>query len=348
MRRSHRCYAFIAPIIKGMRNGTFSTVASGLSLRECSVGEIQLKISLIDYNGKYQNNANLALRKIKAYYSALGHEIGFGLSNPDKIFVSKVFQDNGYQTDIGGQTCNDIEFGGPGYDVTKLLPPEIEHTCPDYEGLGFSMGRTSWGCPRKCEFCMTWRMEGTKTIEHSPFDEFVRHDKVLLYDANFLNSPKCIEKIQTILDNNWKVSFNQGLDLRLMTAKIARKLASVKYYDFDFRDRRLYFAWDLMKNEKTILRGLKTILKFIPARHLMIYILCGFDTSFEEDRYRFEKLKNLGVDPYVMLYNHTQEPQLGAFARYVNRRVYKVCSWEDYDDPRKTTKIPEQPPLKLK
>lgn len=32
-----------------------------------------------------------------------------------------------------------------------------------------------------------------------------------------------------------------------------------------------------------------------------------------------------------MPYNRRRDdPWLNAFARYVNRRVFKVCSWEDY------------------
>jgi hypothetical protein len=48
----------------------------------------------------------------------------------------------------------------------------------------------------------------------------------------------------------------------------------------------------------------------------MFYILVGYNTSFEDDVYRCEKLRSLGVQPYVMRYQ--KAPNLNALARWVN------------------------------
>jgi len=284
-----------------------------------------LRINLIDENSKFKDNANLALRKIKAYYKAKGQIIDFNLSDPDITYISQVFPNNGKEFKIERYSEN-VEIGGPGYDVKKLLSPEIEHTCPDYDGLNFSMGRTSWGCPRKCPFCMTWRMEGTKTIEHSEFDEFVRHNKIILFDANFLKSPNKIKKLERIIDEGWRVSFTQGLDIRLINSNIAELLRELKTRDYKFKENRIYFAWDRLCDEKTILRNLQLLIDSgVKPSRLMFYVLTGFDTTLDEDIYRFKKLIEYDVDPFIMIYNNRRDiPEIRHWGRYVNKRFYKA------------------------
>ena len=160
---------------------------------------------------------------------------------------------------------------------------------------------------------------------------FIKHTKVLLIDNNFLASRKCIGKLNHFIDNKIKVCFNQGLDIRLITKEIADVLAKVKYYDLKFNRRRLYFAWDEMGYEKHVLDGIKILIDSgIKPFHLMFYILCGFNTTFEQDYYRFEILDGLGCLPFVMLYNNVKEKKLRDFSRWVNKRYYKVCTFEEY------------------
>jgi hypothetical protein len=109
-----------------------------------------------------------------------------------------------------------------------------------------------------------------------------------------------------------------------MTDEIANALASVRHL------RHLHYAWDLMEHEGLVLNGIKTLLKAIrPYRH-MCYMLVGFNTSFEEDVYRFRKLVEMKIDPYVMLFNQTMDTKLRHFARWVNARIYTQCSFEEY------------------
>ena len=62
----------------------------------------------------------------------------------------------------------------------------------------------------------------------------------------------------------------------------------------------------------------------------MCFMLVGFNTSFEEDMYRFHKLRELKVDPFVMIYNQKDDKRLKHFARWVNARIYKSCKWTEY------------------
>lgn len=70
-------------------------------------------------------------------------------------------------------------------------------------------------------------------------------------------------------------------------------------------------------------------------RKLSVYVLCGFDSTFEQDLERVYTLRDLGYNPYVMLYNKENIPQgheLRHLQRRVNNRiVFRSCSkFEDY------------------
>lgn len=79
------------------------------------------------------------------------------------------------------------------------------------------------------------------------------------------------------------------------------------------------------------MEGIETLSKFVkPYRH-MCFMLVGYNTDFSEDMYRFRRLIELKVDPYVMIYNQKDDMRLKHFARWVNGRIYKKCSWEEYE-----------------
>jgi hypothetical protein len=128
------------------------------------------------------------------------------------------------------------------------------------------------------------------------------------------------------------VCFSQGLDIRLVDKENAELLAKLKYYDFDFTHRRLYFAFDYPKLRDTVIKNVKLLVEAgIPARHLMFFLLVGYNTSFEEDWMRFKTVMDLGCTPFVMVYNNRKDRTLlRDFARWVNGRGYKIVNWKDY------------------
>lgn len=120
------------------------------------------------------------------------------------------------------------------------------------------------------------------------------------------------------------VDINQGCDVRLVNEDIVKTLSEVKHL------RSVHYAWDLMAFEDKVMEGIKTLSKFIkPYRHIC-FMLVGFNTSFEEDMYRFIKLREMKVDPFVMIYNQKNDKRLKHFERWVNSRIYKSCAWEEY------------------
>lgn len=294
-----------------------------------------MNVLLIQYDGKMPN---LALMKLSAWHKQQGDDVGFNIADPDKIYISTIFDWNKEQV-IGIPKLYEcaVEIGGVGVDIHKELPFEIEHIMPDYDlyGIDYSMGYTSRGCPNNCPFCVVPKKEG-KIKDNAPIGEFLHpnHDKLILFDNNFLASPSCKNNLQNMIDKNIMVNFNQGLDIRLITLENANMLSNILFFDHKFKSRRLNFAWDLMSlKEETIKRKIDILGdNGIKPYQLMFYVLCGFSTTLKQDMYRVMKLKEWGCDPFVMIYNNRKDnKELRDFARWVNRKeIFKSCTFEEY------------------
>jgi len=308
-----------------------------------------VKVLLIQVDGSLPN---LALMKLSSYHKKLGDKVYYSnlqlrekslykdcgirklktdpCGEPDKIYVSVVFSWNNWVPKAIKSMYQDVDVvsGGYMYDPQTRLPDEVEHTCPAYSMyyIDYSMGFTSRGCNRQCEWCHVWRIEGS-IKEWSPLEEFVRHRKVILLDNNFLQRPEWKKKLLKLISGRFKVCFSQGLDIRLINDKVAHLLTKLNFWNHNFTYRQLHFAWDNPKDEKQVIRGIETLKAHgISPKRLMFYVLCGYNTTFEEDLYRAEKLIELGCDPWIMLYDkyRIQHPtELRKLDRFINRRLYK-------------------------
>ena len=271
------------------------------------------KIGLIQIDGKLPN---LALMKLASFHRKKGDKvtiIDISSHKFDRIYGSKIF------------------MGGSGYDLKQKLPKEIELQVPDYKkfNLDYSIGFTSRGCIRDCGFCIVKEKEGN--IYDCDFSKDIKHSKYICLDNNFLASKHWKQKLKFFIDNEIKVCFSQGLDIRLIDMEKAEILSKVKYYDKTFTQRRLYFAFDDPKLKPIIKTGLSDLLFYIKSTHIMVYVLVGYNTTFKEDMHRFKVLRGFEVDPFVMIYNNRRDnKRLRDFARWVNKRIYKSCEWKDY------------------
>lgn len=276
-----------------------------------------MRIGLIQVDGKLPN---LALMKLARHYEDLGHEtffIDLSTIKADFWFGSKIF------------------MGGSGYEIKSQLPKDIEEITPDYNkfNLDYSIGFTSRGCIRNCEFCIVKEKEG---IQHNVNMDWTKgQKKVLLIDNNFLASPNWKEKLQYFIDNKTKVCFNQGLDLRLITEEKAQMLSKVDYRDDQFKTKRIYFAWDNINDEEIVLNKLNVLISNgIKPQNIMVYVLVGFNSTFEQDMYRAKKLIDLKVKPFIMQFNRNstkkRDPKLIDLARWINKRYYNFMPFEKY------------------
>jgi hypothetical protein len=272
----------------------------------------------------------------------------------DKVYCSVLFTWNKGKAESLRSMFPTIEFGGTGWDLDIVLPEEMGRMSPDYDlytqddiasriggimsaktrlkkaativnaGIGF----THRGCVRQCGFCVIARKKGEGALHQVAEIKDLLNPKsnvLILLDNNFTAAPDCIEKLTEIRDRNLIVDITQGIDIRTMTPEIAKALSEVKHL------RSVHYAFDLPDHEPIVVAGIKTLSRFIKSWRHLCFMLVGYNTSFAEDMHRFRVLMDLGVDPYVMVYNRIGDIRLRHFARWVNGRVYTACpSFEDY------------------
>jgi hypothetical protein len=114
--------------------------------------------------------------------------------------------------------------------------------------------------------------------------------------------------------------------VRLLDEESCHALATVQYRDDQFQRRRLYTAWDNINDEGIFFRGVDMLERAgIPGKHLMTYMLIGYDPKETKERieYRFKKMVERGILPYVMPYN-IKRRELRAFERWVNTGLYRA------------------------
>jgi len=268
-----------------------------------------MKILLIDIDSKLPN---IALKKIDRYYIDRGDKViwNYPLAkyDVDKIYVSCIFTKNKH-------LCKEwegiSEIGGTGYDIKKKLPDEIESI-----KIKINYGFTTRGCIRKCKFCFVPEKEGNIHIVGDLYDIWDgKSKKVILLDNNILALPKHFKLIcKQARDNNLKIDFNQGLDIRLLTEDIVHELKMTKMAE-------IRFAFD-SPNIKPIIEKKISILKKYKIR-AMWYVLIGFDSEIKEELSRIEYLISQNQRAYVMRHeNCEKDKRYIAIAQWVNLPLF--------------------------
>ena len=291
-----------------------------------------MKIGLIDIDS--HNFPNLALMKISAHHKAQMDDVVWwhALEHYDIVYKAKVF-DNSYSADIDDPNNTDCLIkGGTGYGLGSKLLKGMEHMYPDYSiypNFTEAYGFLTRGCPRNCSFCIVSKKEGCKSVQVAELPEFWKDQKVVkLLDPNLLACKDHEKILQNLIVSKAKIDFTQGLDARLLNSDNIALLQKV-------RKKLLHFAWDNDKNSDLILNNLqkyKTITNCHSSKAI-VYILTNFDMEFEFDLYRVNTLRQLGFNPYVMIYDKPNAPQkVKHLQRWVNNRIIwgTVDKFEDY------------------
>lgn len=301
-------------------------------------------IGLIDVDG--HRFPNLALMRISAFHKAQGDRVEWwygDLVHYDIVYKSKIFSDAYSKDTPDPVNCGRLVKGGTGYCISledgrevfdqsqnHNLPPEMETVFPDYSiypQYEFAVAMTSRGCPRNCPFCHVTQKEGgvsCKTADLSSFWNGQKHIEVL--DPNITACRQKRDLFAQYRETNATICFNQGLDIRLINDKDIEDINHMRIKD-------IHFAWD---NPEDDLEGKfrEWAKGFRRKSNIgMVYILTNFNSTMEQNLHRIYTLRDLGFDPYVMVYDKPNAPpEIKQLQRWCNNKIiFKSCrKFEDY------------------
>lgn len=303
------------------------------------------KVLLLQLDGKIPN---IALMRIAAHHA--GDSIDFRRAStpeaverhlwehPDKVYASAIFERSRYLADRVVEVFPGALVGGTGVDVSRRLEDfGITTKAQDYSlypKWRQSIGFTQRGCRLKCPFCVVPRKEGAVTQEQT-IAQLWRGDpwprELILLDNDFFGQPAWRERIAEMRDGGFKVSFNQGINCRMITPEAAAAIASVDYRDDSMKVKRVYTAWDNPGDERRLMAGLHALTDCgVKPDHIMVYMLIGYWPGESEDswEHRRAKLREFGARPYPMPFNRTK-PEVG-FQRFVVGAYDKRVTWRDF------------------
>lgn len=306
-----------------------------------------MKIGLIDVDG--HNFPNLALMRISAYHKSQGDEVEWWWSDfvhYDIVYMSKIFSD-AYSKDVPEpMNADKIIKGGTGYCISlgadgkehfdqnknTQLSPHIEQMFPDYSiypQFKFAVSMTSRGCPRGCSFCHVAAKEGRCSQKVADVKDFWNGQKeIKVLDPNITACREKRDLLRQYRETKVWIDFTQGIDIRLTNEEDIDDFNNMKI-------KRLHFAWDNPKDdleEKFRLFSEKFRIK--DRRRKAVYCLTNFNSTMDENLYRIYTLKDLGYDPYVMIYDKPHAPrEIRLLQRWCNNKyLLQSCPrFEDFD-----------------
>lgn len=142
---------------------------------------------------------------------------------------------------------------------------------------------------------------------------------IKLLDPNLLACPDHVDLLGQLKDSGAWVDFTQGLDARLLTAENIELINAIKL-------KQIHFAWDYMSESKAVLRGLQMYADAATRKpngaFATVYCLTNYDTTMEDNLYRIYTLRDMGFDPYVMIYDKPHAPrEIRKLQRWCNNRI---------------------------
>jgi hypothetical protein len=281
----------------------------------------------------YTQYPPLGLLKLSAYYKAQGHNVGFVRGRvlftdfrPEIIEVSSLFtwawkpvwdciafykalfpkahiRLGGVYASLTPEHAR--ESGA--HEVFSGIMPHLEDTLPDYSIVPewhtkqkSSVMFTHRGCVRTCSFCAVPRLEGkpfqarqTKSIRHLVHPE---HTRVIFWDNNILGESHWPDVIAEVKELGLEADFNQGLDARYLTEKVAEALRGL-------RMPAIRVAYDYPGMGKAVKRAIDNLAAVgFRKRHIFSYVLFNYEDTPEDLFSRVRDLLDWGITAYPMRY----------------------------------------------
>ena len=303
-----------------------------------------MRVGLIDIDRT--GFPNLALMKLAAWHRAQGDDVRLMTQSgsADRLYAATVFSWNRPAAEHLKERGAIV--GGTGIDIHAKLPSEVEAMRPDYSlyGIDYGMGYLMRGCIWRCAFCVVPQKEGSAR-EVARIDDLLNHDServrpfvVLLDNEFFFKVQWAIDRLNEFADRRIDFCPSQGLDVRVVTPELAAALKRAPFWNVKHTHRQITFAFDSIAIEARYRRGVEILLAAgISRDSLQSFVLVGFNSTLADDLRRIEIIREYGIDPYVMVYRdlqtgrRTPDPVYRNLARWANRRLHKVCEFDEYE-----------------
>ena len=243
-------------------------------------------------DGKYPN---LALMKLAHFHRQKGDRVHLTrriypeLFEPhyDLVYASAIFGFSAAALAACQKEWPQAILGGTGTSsaitVEQIIGADYEnYDYSDYGKFKASIGFTQRGCRMAksavCQkFCVVPKKEGYPRPLNT-IDQIWRGDpwpkKLLLLDNDFFGNPLWRPRLQEIREGKFRVCFSQGINSRLINQESAEALATIRYRNSGFNERKLYTAWDNFGEERIFFNGVERLERAgIPPSQLMAYML---------------------------------------------------------------------------
>lgn len=311
-----------------------------------------MRVLLLQLDGKLPN---LALMRLAAHHRQAGDAVTLRRAGNvrsaqpqlddaewDRVYASLIFTSSRPIAEAVQRAYPGAILGGTGWDrkdqpassleAIGVKSQDLEYG--DYPQWTSSIGFSQRGCRLRCSFCVVPHKEGKVRAVGSIADiwrgdPWPRH--IHLLDNDFFGQKEWPLRIDELRAGRFRVSFNQGINARMLTDETAAAIASVDYRDDSMKVKRIYTAWDNRKDEARLFRGLEALVRHgVAPDSIMVYMLIGYwpgETAADRD-YRRARLREFGARPYPMPYERTSE--LIGFQRWVIGAYDKKVSWSDW------------------
>lgn len=293
-----------------------------------------MKVGLIDVDG--HNFPNFALMKIASYHRMCGDSVEWALPmymEYDVVYASKIFT---FSSDYNKLEYKSLRFveGGTGYSVTSQLPDYIDkHRGMDYSlypQYPFSIQFFSRGCFRNCSFCLVREKEGfihrVEPVDYNPNMKWIE-----VLDNNFFANEGWKYAMVELQRINLPVTFH-GVDVRIINLEQIECLNTLKLKG------EVHIAFDAP--DVGVESKIEYMVQHFNRNKLACYVLVGNGSTVQDDLYRLNFLKKIGVRPFVQPFrDYTNKRKVSQYekdlARWANRPwIFKTCDFADFE-PRK-------------
>jgi hypothetical protein len=318
-----------------------------------------LRVRLTQLDGSLPN---LALMKLSHWHQSQGDQVVYTRQTSrdamegdyDRVYGSAIFRFTAAKLARFMRIWPDAIVGGTGTDSTLTVEEIIGQPVYEHYDYSFyptfepSIGFTQRGCRLSCKFCVVPGKEG-KALSVNTIGDIWRggnHPRKLhLLDNDFFGQaePEWRGRVAEMREGGFKVCLNQGINVRHLSPPAAEAIAGLEYRNDAFTRRRLYTAWDNLKDEGVFFNGVSMLeAAGVPPRHLMAYMLVGYDKNetWERIHHRFNRMVERGILPYPMVFDcraadRRRYQGLKQFQRWAVTGLYRAVSFADYDSSAK-------------